>query len=459
MIAGVLVSVPATADGPPRSGPPGPWSAPAALSACAAAGGARVLFPSESPTDRTGPGAIVWSAAPRCPGGAGARVSVLGRGEMPGRSTLPRSTAGAVIAPYGALEASAAPRGQIVIAGSRPANPSELLLIQGAAGGPFSVLPEVASASSPASITRAYLGDVALESTPTSGSGGLRVQRERFFAQNFAAPVTASPGGTPSDPTVALDFRTDTLATWIQGSSLYARYLPTKGYPRAIQRLATVAPGTQVSSLLSDDGHGIVAWTETRGPRVSVHLDISGAGVGFGAQKVLESFDAPDARRPPTAPLLLRLRSEAVMIAWTGASAGHWVLRSAPVELGGLGTVDTYAPGGQDAMLQALAAGPDGEALMLWDQSQGPAAASAIYAARGFQALHRRVVFETPELIQGPATNSLATVAIDPSGDDAVAAWRGAHGAIEYSIRAAAAAPPAALPSGRSARQGADREG
>ena len=462
MIAGVLVSVPATADGPPHDGggpPPGPWSAPAALSACAAAGGAQVLFPSASPTARTGPGAIVWSAGPRCPGGGGARVSVLGGGERPGTSTLPRSTTGAVIAPYGALEASAAPRGQIVIAGARPSAPSQLLLIQGVATGPFVIQPEVAAASAPASMTRAYLGDAAIESTPPAGAGGLNVQIERFFTQSFSAPIPASPGGTPSTATVALDFRTDALAVWIQGSSLYARYLPTRGYPRAIQRLAVVAPGTQVSALLSDDGRGIVAWSETRGTRISVHLDVSGPGVGFGAERVLESFTAPDARRPSTPPLLLRLRSESVMIAWTGASAGHWVLRSAPVELGGLGQGDTFAPAGQDAMLQALAAGPDDEALMLWDQSEGPAAASAIYAARGFQARPKRVAFGIPELVEGPATNSQAAVAIDPTGDDALAVWRGAHGSIEYSIRTAGAAPPAALPSGRSARQGADREG
>ncbi len=462
MIAGVLVSVPATADGPPREGhapAPGPWSAPAELSACAAVGGAEVLFPSASPTVRTGPAAIVWSAGPQCPAGAGARVSVLGRGERPGVSTLPRSAAGAVIAPHGELEASAAPRGQIVIAGARPSAPSELLLIQGVATGPFAIQPEVAAASAPASMTRAYLGDVALESTPRAGAGGLNVQLERFFTQSFAAPIPASPAGTPSTAIVALDFRTDALAVWIQGSGLYARYLPTRGYPRPIQRLATVAPGTEVSALLSDDGRGIVAWSETRGTRVSVHLDISGPGVGFGARRVLESFTAPDARRPSGPPLLLRLRSESVIIAWTGASAGHWVLRSAPVELGGLGQVETLAPAGQDAMLQALAAGPDGEALVLWDQSEGPAAASAIYAARGFQARPERVAFGPPELVEGPAANSQATVAIDPTGDAAVAVWRGAHGSIDYSVRAAGAASAPALPSGRSARQGADREG
>ncbi len=210
--------------------------------------------------------------------------------------------------------------------------------------------------------------------------------------------------------------------------------------------------------MLSDDGHAIVAWTETRGAHLSVHLDISGAGVGFGAKRVLESFTAPDTRRPATPPLLLRLRSEAVMIAWTGASAGHWVLRSAPVQLSGLGKIDTYAPNGQDAMLQSLAAGPDGEALMLWDQSEGPASPGAIYAARGFQA-PRRVAFGTPELVEGPATNSQATVAVDPTGDDAVAVWRGAHGSIEYSIRSAGGAAPASAASGRSALQGADREG
>ncbi|HYB24043.1 MAG TPA: hypothetical protein VED41_09620, partial [Solirubrobacteraceae bacterium] len=48
------------------------WSAPAALSRCPAEAPARVVFPSDSPSHGTGPGAIVWSAAAGCPGGAGA---------------------------------------------------------------------------------------------------------------------------------------------------------------------------------------------------------------------------------------------------------------------------------------------------------------------------------------------------------------------------------------------------
>ena len=463
MIAGVLVSVPATADGPPRQGgaAPGPWSAPAALSACAADRRRAGALPEREP-DRPHRARERSCGAPdpRCPGGAGARVAVLGRGERPGRSTLPLSAAGAVIAPYGALEASAAPRGQIVIAGSRPSAPSQLLADPGHGHRPVRD-PARGRGGIGAGIADARLprrrGD---RETPPRAPGGLNVQRERFFTQSFSAPVAASPGGTPSAATVALDFRTDTLAVWIQGSSLYARYLPTRGYPRAIQRLAAVAPGTQVSALLSDDGRGIVAWSETRGARVSVHLDISGPGVGFGAKRVLESFTAPDSRRPATPPLLLRLRSEGVMIAWTGASAGHWVLRSAPVQLGGLGQVDTFAPAGQDAMLQSLAAGPDGEALMLWDQSEGPRAASAIYAARGFQARPRRVAFGTPELVAGARHQQPGDRRDRPHRRRCgrrLARRARVHRVLDPGRRRR---PPAAAPaSGRSARQGADREG
>ena len=460
VIAGALVSVPVRAAGPPseRGAPAaGAWSAPASLSACASVGGAQVVFPSASPTVRTGPGAIVWSAGPPCPGGAGARVAVLGRGEVPGASLLPRTAAGAPIAPRGAIQAGGSPRGQIVIAGARPSAPSNLLLVQGGAPGPFAIMPEVSAASAPVSLARAYLGDVAIGSTPPGGSG-LRVQRERFFAQSFAAPLIAA--GVPvSNPTLALDFRTDMLAAWVHGSGLYARYLPTRGYPRAVQRLATVAPGTRPVALLSDDGRGMVAWSERRAARVSVHLDISGAGVSFGAPMLLERFTVPDSLPAAASPLLIRLRSESVMIAWNGASAGHWVLRSAPVELGGLGTVDTVAPASRDALLQALVPGPDGEALMLWSQSGGSGAASSLYASRGFQARPRRVDFAEAELVAPAGVITQPTVAIDPSGDDALAAWRDGRGEIEYSIRSRTAAPPYALAAGRSAREGADREG
>jgi len=63
-----------------------------------------------------------------------------------------------------------------------------------------------------------------------------------------------------------------------------------------------------------------------------------------------------------------------------------------------------------------------------------------VWAARGFLASGRRLVFGAPEAVAGPGQNSEGNLAVDPSGDGAVAVWRGAGGAVEYSIRAPGAA-------------------
>jgi len=173
-----------------------------------------VLFPSDSPSHRTGAGAIVWSASSACPGSAGARVAALGRGEAPAISRAPSTAAGEPIAPRGPLLASAAPSGRIVIAGSRPARPSSLLVIEGPAAGPFAVQATPADRPSPAVVTRAHLGDVALAARPSAGPGGLQVQIERYFRSGFAPPREPLRAGGISSATVALDFRTDALVVW-----------------------------------------------------------------------------------------------------------------------------------------------------------------------------------------------------------------------------------------------------
>ena len=449
VIAGALVAVPVRADvltaGPGRraaaASSPG-WAAPSAFAGCPSAGPASVVFPSDSPFHRTGPGAVVWSASEACPGGAGARIAALGAGDVPAGPLAPRTASGAPIAPRGPLRVSGAPFGRILIAGSSLAAPTSALAVQGAAAGTFAAQRTVAGSGSPAAVTRAYLGDVALAAPATPGAGGLQVQVERFFRTSFSAARQAVGAGVPvSSATVALDFRTDALAVWTSRGALYARYLPARHAAAAVQRLASVAPGAHASAVLSDDGRAIVAWSEVRGAAASVHVAISRAGVSFGAPALLERFSAPaGAALPAASPTLIRLRSEAVVIAWDGATGGHWVIREAPVELTGLGSVGTIAVQERDALMWSFAPGPDNEAMLLWGQPELGPAATSVWAARGFLAPGRRLVFGAPEAVAGPGPNSEGNLAVDPTGDGAVAVWRGAGGAVEYSIRAHGAA-------------------
>ncbi len=421
-----------------------------------------MVFPSDRPNHSTGAGAIVWSDSSRCPGGEGARVAALSPSDEPLAPSVPRTVAGRPIAPQGALLASGAPHGQVLIAGSSPGTPAVGLLIQGAAGGPFAALAPAGGAAAPMALATGYLGDVALAApsagaTPNqpsgradSGPNGLNVHVERFFAHDFVRNLTGRTAGTTPIHalTLAMDFRSEMLAVWVQGATIYARLIPNKGAARRIQRLATVGAHPQVTAVLSDDERAIVAWSEQRGNETTVYADRSATGVRFRAPELLERFRDPDDTLAPSAsPSLVRLSSESVMLAWAGALDGHWVVRAAPVDLNGIGDASTIAAPGTDALLARLAAGPAGDAIVLWTEplptAAGPPdmARQAIFAARGFDNSQASSQFGAPEQLAPPAAISDPTVAIDPDSDRAVAIWRGEADAIEYSIRAPGAAP------------------
>lgn len=424
----------------------GAWSVPATLSACAANGFARAAFPRDSPTHATGKGAIVWSASRACPGGGGALVSVIGQHDIPGRPRYASVPGGARLALDPPLALAPAPRGQLAIAGSSPSAAGGGQLVQGSAGGPFSPLGAIAGAASQNALATGYLGDLAVAS-PTGGDSaraGVRIDVERYFAHTLSRSriVPAHSGGVQA-LTVGLDYRTDAIAVWRQGGVLYAHALPASGDPQPTQRLADVGPAPRVTALISDDDRAIVAWADEASATTSVYLDASGSGVRFGAPRLLERLRNPGGLRYPTSsPRLARLSSESVMLAWTGAQQGRWVVRTAAIDLNGLRKTSTISTPGADALLSDLEPGPDGEALALWSEPQPTAGGrldarrQALFAARGIDAYPGQTIFGQPEQLAPPGPNEDATVAFDPASDRALALWRGEGGAVDYAIRA-----------------------
>jgi hypothetical protein len=427
-----------------------PWSAPAALpGACSTGGPPHVVFPSNAPDHRTGPGAIVWDSSPACPGGEGTRMAAIGADDRPGAPAAPLTGDGRTIAPGGAIAVNRGPHGQIVIAGASPGRRSHALVVQGRAGGPFSSLLGEALPAAPLALASGYLGDVALASPPsaTDGAGvpeGPQVHVERYFSNVLSRRSTVGAASTTTTRTVALalDYRSDALALWTQGGALYARDLPASGASAASQLLARVGPHVRISALLSDNNRATVAWAEDHAGRTSVYLDRSATGVHFGAPRLLERFRDPDGlASPPGSPSLVRLSTESVVLAWAGAADGHWVVRAAAVDTSGVGDASTIASPGADALLAALAPGPDAEALALWTEPQ-PASAGepntaeqAIFSARVTVAPAGRMRFDRPEQVAPPEAIGAATVALDPGDDSAVAVWRGSGGQLRYAVR------------------------
>src|SRR5271154_2829636 len=227
----------------------GKWTQPTILSGCPGTGAPHVVFPSDSPTHGTGPGAIVWSTSSPCPAGAGVLVAAISPedDDVPGQPALPRTASGQTIALRGSVAATPGPYGRIVIAGAsageHTAPAGELLLTEGRAGGPFASPTALGGPASTFAFTTAYLGDVALASlidAPRESATQLRVQRHH--ADRFAAPALLGATGAAGSSsvqalTVALDYRSDALAVWSAQGPLYARGLPPAGTPQPLQRL------------------------------------------------------------------------------------------------------------------------------------------------------------------------------------------------------------------------------
>ena len=130
------------------------------------------------------------------------------------------------------------------------------------------------------------------------------------------------------------------------------------------------------------------------------------------------------------------------MCAWTGAEAGRAVVRTAPIDQRGLRDVSTIsAPGGGDLLLSALAPGPYDEAFLLASEPAMSAAGTpvagqaALLASRGIDAAPGRTLFSPLQPVAPTGPVSGATIAVEPGTDRAVSAWRGAAGAIEYSLQ------------------------
>lgn len=414
---------------------------------CAAADTPRATFPRDKPTHATGKGAIVWATVGSCAGGAGTLVSTISGNDVPGRPSPMRALGGARLKLRAPLALAPAPHGRFAIAGSAPPAGGDGQLVQASAGGPFSALGTIAGAASQDALATGYLGDLAAASPTGGGRGraGVRVDVERYFA-NALSPsrVVAAQSGSLSALTVGLDFRTDAIVAWRQKGALYAHDLPASGREQPTQQLASVGPTPRVTALISDDNRALVAWADQRGATTSVYLDASGSGVRFGAARLLERFSNPAALPyPETSPRLVRLSSESVMIAWAGAQHGHWVVRTAAIDLNGLGRITTVSDPAADSLLSDLQPGPNGEALALWTEPQPKPGGGldthrqALLAARGIDAFPDRTIFGEPERVAPPGANDDATLAFDPDNGQALALWRGDGGLVQYAVRAA----------------------
>jgi hypothetical protein len=409
-----------------------PWSPPASLSGCAAATtDPFIAFPGNSPTASTGNGGIVWGA------GAGACLAQVGPSGSPG------GAAALTVAAPAQLAGTAT--GQLAVAGDGRAG--GVLVESPGSSGPLG------GEARPSAEATAYLGDVAI----ASASGpSIYVRRQRSYEHRFGPPVLVATAPAPvTQLAVNLDYRTDTVFAWVAGGSIWAREILASGAARPVQRLGVAAPATRISALISDDGRAIVAWSRERGEpggtmEGRVYLDVSAPGVTFNAHSTLiDSFQEPPGLPPPPGSVrLLRLSGESVRLAWTGMQSGRYVVRMAPISIAGLRQpVVTFADAWRDAVLSDFAAGPRGDALLLWSlMPRQPGAPGFVTAAREIDAAGLGGV---REVVAPAAANGVPQAAFQQSTDEAVAVWRGPDGLVRYSVRNPVAAAGSSFPAAR----------
>lgn len=439
-VAVLLAALASAATGAAATG----WSSPSVLGGCAAAIAPRVAFPGESPSRPTGPGAVVWAEDAHCGASHQAGGFALSEAAL-GRDDGVAGTAQTVLAPAAtALDAAGASEGRVAVAVAVATLPEGsargLLVLEGRAPTslPTASLP---IAAPPFSLAHAYLGDSAIATLEPGHAIAVRV--ERYFRSDFAPPLRIPVDSAPVSALVAtMDYRSDVLLAWQQNGAIYAHMLRASGRREPTQRVGASAPYPQLRALVSDNDHGMVAWSSAEGPASSatgVRIAFSGAGVRFAGSRLIASFADPGgAGRAPGSLALERLSTENVMLAWTDAEAGGYVVRAAPAVLAGTGPSTRLGDPSEQSVLAGLAAGPAGEAFALWRSSPRgyarEAARSRLWAARTVIERHGRVAARAAELVAPEAAASGANLAVDPGSDRPVAAWLtpGARPRVEY---------------------------
>jgi hypothetical protein len=294
----------------------------------------------------------------------------------------------------------------------------------------------------------------------------VRVQRHYLsgFGRTRLVPIARGP---VSALVAAMDFRSDVLLAWQQNGAIYAEMLRSSGRSDHVQRLGASASNPQLQALVSDNDHGVVAWASPSGSAPAsatrTYIDLSSTGVRFGAPRLLASFaDPAGAGSTPGSLALVRLSSENALIAWTDAENGHYVVRSSATALAGTRPATALSDARGQAVLAALAPGPDGEADAFWTSppsgvSNPRAARTQLWGARAFVVPHDRVALRPAQMIASPGELAALSAAVNPGDDRAVVVWltRG-QPSLQYVVSGAAASPAgvstrAALPAARRA--------
>jgi hypothetical protein len=351
----------------------------------------------------------------------------------------------------------AAYRGDNVLAlGSTGNRHSHTAVAHGTTDGPFSTPRPLGPAgdSYPVALAANEAGDAAV----LLRSCGRTNPCERFIpylvirrGRTWGAPIRLDKRAWTSEGAVAIDAGGNVLAAWerpLRGRTgtrgVYARIRTAGGRLGATQRLGTSVPIPAISAALGAGRRAVVAWkgqSVSEGDATSaatIQAAVALPGRRFGAAQRLEAVTITGTGRYiGQAGVRTAIAADGrPLVAWTGYSGGHFVVRAASVPGTRVGTGQVVSDPARDTVLSDLATGPRGAALVLGLQGlrgndpRGPVSVVAAVRPPGASR------FGAPEAITAPGQFfEAARGAFAPDGR-AVAVWRSlAPGAVMWAVR------------------------
>jgi hypothetical protein len=219
-------------------------------------------------------------------------------------------------------------------------------------------------------------------------------------------------------PQVAVDPSGNAVVVWGQSDSTFAnRFTPAAGWgaPEVIGVgvFSDAAPQVAVDS----SGNAVAVWEQWDGTRDTTFANRFTPTAGWGAPEVIGVGVAPQ--------VAVDSSGNAVAVGQLLVDGRDTIFANRFTPAAGWGTAEQIADDGEDARGAQVAVDPSGNAVVVWEQSEGGPARYTIFANRftpaaGWGAAER---IETDD--GGYA--AYAQVAVDPSGN-AVAVWQQSEG-------------------------------
>ncbi len=239
-------------------------------------------------------------------------------------------------------------------------------------------------------------GDAAAVWSLDTGTTNVVEVAYRAAGGEWQKPVAVSGSANAETPSVALDAAGDVRAVWRAESGanwlVESAFMPAGGTWQAPVELSHANPVEPVPRLaVNDAGEALVDWTASDGTNVRAEGSIGAPdGTWQPAQKLSAPGDDTDEQRAAIDP-----RGDAFSV-WEGSNGGSEIIEAATRPTGGGWQAPlALSASGQDAKEPTLAADAQGNAVALWERSNGT---NEIVEAAGFDGA-------------GPALNGLTVPA------------------------------------------------